>query len=215
MLLAGPDTLPLSLVSLDPGIELVAASRGTSEGLTITDGPQLILKLFVEAGPVRIGGQWKNVSSPVANGVMAMFASTSRTVGKAQIGLRVGFRIQTRASRSSDPTAWEFSATAARKFGRITGRFTVNYSPDDLGPTKQALFIEGGPALDLDSSTILSANFGWRWRRASPDYGAFNIGISKKVTPQLTVDVRAHGTTRGRLGRPYRPVALLSARLGI
>lgn len=212
MLLAPLDSLPLSL---DPGIELAAASRGTSEGLTNTDGPQLILRLFVESGPVRIGGQWKNVSSPVANGVMAMFASTSRTVGSAQIGLRAGYRIQTQASRSSDPTAWEFSATAARKFDQITGRLAVTYSPDDLGSTKQALFIEGGPALDLDSSTTLSANIGWRWRRASPDYGALNIGISKKITRQLTVDARAYGTTRGGLGQRYRPVAIVSARIGL
>lgn len=212
MLLAPLDSLSLSL---DPGIELAAASRGTSEGLTNTDGPQLILRLFVESGPVRIGGQWKNVSSPVANGVMAMFASTSRTVGSAQIGLRAGYRIQTQASRSSDPTAWEFSATAARKFDQITGRLAVTYSPDDLGSTKQALFIEGGPALDLDSSTTLSANLGWRWRRASPDYGAMNIGVSKKVTRQLTVDTRAYGTTRGGLGQRYRPVAIVSARIGL
>lgn len=212
MLSASPDFLPLSL---DPGIELMAASRGVSEGLANTDGPQLILRLFVKAGPVRVGGQWKNVSSPVANGVIAMFAGTSRTVGKAQIGLRAAYRIQTKARRSSDATAWEFSATAARPFDRFTARLAVTYSPDDLGSAKQALFIEGGPALDLNSSTTLSASLGWRWRRASPDYGALNIGISKAVTQQLTVDVRAHWTTRGRLGRSYQPGAIFSARVGL
>src|SRR6476619_2555450 len=95
----GPD---FHAPSLDPGIELIAASRGISEGLANSDGPQLILRLFVEAGPLRVGGQWKDVSSPVANGVLAMFASTSRTVGKAQVGLRAAYRIQTGASRSSD-----------------------------------------------------------------------------------------------------------------
>ena len=212
MLSASPDSLPLSL---DPGVELVAASRGVSEGLANTDGPQLILRMFVEAGPVRIGGQWKNVSSPVAKGVLAIFASTSRTVGKTQIGLRAAYRIQTRASRSTDPQAWEFSATAARKFGRTTGRLAMTFSPDDIGSARRALLIEAGPALDLDSSATLSANFGWRWRRASPGYGAFNIGITRNVTRRLAVDVRAYGTTSGRLGRPYRPGVVLLARVGI
>lgn len=212
MLLADPDTLPLPL---DPGFELVAASRGISEGLANSDGPQLVLRFYVEAGPVRAGGQWKNVSSPVADGVAMLFVGASRTAGEAQIGLRAAYRIQTGARRSRDSKAWEFSATAARRVGRFTGRMAVAYSPNDLGATKQAVFIEAGPAVDLNRSTTLSANFGWRWRGLGPDYGAFNAGVSKRLSRQLTVEVRAYRTSRSRLGPAYRPGAIVSARFAL
>ena len=66
----------------DPGIEFVVASRGMSKGIAQTEGPQVVVKPFVQMGPVQLGAQWKNVSSAVAGGESAIFANASPKLGR-------------------------------------------------------------------------------------------------------------------------------------
>lgn len=79
----------LGLPPLDPGIEIVVASRGMSKGIAQTEGPQLVAKPFIQLGPVQFGGQWKNVSSAVADSEGSAFASVSPKLGQFLLGLSV------------------------------------------------------------------------------------------------------------------------------
>ena len=203
----------LDLPPLDPGIEIVVASRGMSKGIAQTEGPQLVARPFVRLGPVQFGAQWKNVSSAVAGGEGAASVSVSPELGQFQLGFGVAHKFQTGVREPTDDHSWEFIGSVTRKIGRLSLRIAAVYSPDDLGSARRSLFVEGGPTLELDKTTRLSAGIGRRSRVNGDDYTAFNAGLAKTVFKGVTVDVRWHDTNRNGLGFPYRSRGVVSARM--
>jgi hypothetical protein len=203
----------LDLPPPDPGIEIVVSSRGMSKGIAQTDGVQIIPKAFVQFGPVQAGGQWKNVSSPVADGEAAVFVNYTPRVGPWQLTFGAAYKFQTNVKEPTDDDSFEFTVGASRKFGKISIKSTAIYSPDDLGTAKQSLYLEGGPAYDFDKSTKVSANIGRRARERGQDYTSFNAGISRTFFNKLLVDLRYYDTNRGELGEIYDNRVVLSGRL--
>ena len=63
-------------------------------------------------------------------------------------------------------------------------------SPDELGGTRETLYVEGGLSMEVASGASLSANLARRERAGGPDYTAFNAGASYAVAPFLTFDLR-------------------------
>ena len=100
---------------LDPGIEIVVASRGMSKGIAQTEGPQLVARPFVHLGPVQLSAQWKNVNSTVADGEGAASVSLSRKFGEFQLGLGVAHKFQTGMREATDDHGWELTGTIGRK----------------------------------------------------------------------------------------------------
>ena len=205
--------MPLDLPSPDPGIEIVIASRGMSKGIAQTDGPQLVAKPFVRLGPVQLGGQWKNLTSPVAGGEASLFANFSPTLGKVQLSLGAAYKVQTGVKEPTDDKSWEFTGSATRKFGKVSLRVGAIYSPDDLGGARRSLVLEGGPTIELGKTTRLSAAIGHRHRENGDDYTAFNAGIAKTLFKGVTVDARFYGTNRNDLGVNYKERLVISARM--
>jgi len=199
----------------DPGIELVVSSRGMSKGIAQTDGVQLIPRAFVQFGPVQVGAQWKNVSSPVADGEAAAFVNYTPKIGPWQLTLGAAYKFQTNVDGDTDDDSFEFTGSVSRKFGRLGLKGTAIYSPDDLGGTKQSLYLEGGPSYDIDKSLRLSVNVGRRTREGSPDYSSFNGGVSWTLFGKLTVDARYYDTGQGDLGEIYRGRFVISGRLAL
>ena len=101
----------------DPGIEILIASRGMSKGIAQTDGPQVVPKLLLQIGPVQVGGQWKNVTSPVAEGEAAVFVNATREFGSLELTAGITYKWQTDAAANTDDDAFEFNAAATPKFG--------------------------------------------------------------------------------------------------
>ena len=198
---------------LDPGIEIVVASRGISKGIGQTEGPQVVARPFVQVGPVQLAVQWKNVSSDVANGEGAASVSLSPKLGQFQLGLGISHKFQTGVREPTDDHSWEFTGSVTRWFGKLGLRMAAVYSPDDLGGAGHSLFIEGGPTLELDKSTRLSAGIGHRSRIDGADYTAFNVGLAKTILQGVTFDVRWFDTNRSDLGFPYQGRAVVSARM--
>jgi uncharacterized protein (TIGR02001 family) len=197
----------------DPAIEFFVASRGISKGLVQTNGPQFIPKASVQVGPLQIGGQWKNVTSPVAEGEGAAFANAKRAFGPVELSVGVTYKFQTAVRGPVDSKAWEFTGGISGKHKRLGLRLNSVYSPDDFGTGGRSLYVEGGPTFEIDKTTRISAHIGRRERVGSPDYTSFNAGVSKTLFKKLVLDLRYYDTAQGELGEVYRGRAIASARL--
>jgi hypothetical protein len=199
----------------DPAFEIVVASRGVSKGIAQTEGVQVIPKAFVQLGQMQVGGQWKNVSSPVADGEAAAFINFTPKLGQYQLTLGAAYKFQTDVTGETDDDSLEFTAVASRKFGKISVRASAIYSPDDLGGAGRSIYVEGGPTFDLDETMRISGNLGHRSRVNGVDYTSFNAGISKTLFKKLTLDLRYYDTARGELGEVYGNRVVLSGRLAL
>ena len=198
---------------LDPGIEVVVASRGMSKGVAQTEGPQLVAKPFVQMGPVQVGAQWKNLSSATAGGESSLFANVAPKLAGFQMNLGVAYKMQTGVTEPTDDKSWEFTGNITRKFGKPSLRLAAVYSPDDLGSAERSLFVEGGPTLEIGKTTRLSAAIGRRDRVNGDDYTAFNAGIAKTLFKGAILDARFYGTNRSHLGEFFEDRVVVSARM--
>ena len=203
----------IDLPPADPGIEVTIASRGISKGIAQTEGPQIVVKPSIQTGPVQLGGQWKNLSSPTARGEASLFANVAPKVGGFQLSLGAAYKFQTGVREPTDDKSWEFTGHVIRKFGRLSLKLAAIYSPDDLGTARRSLFVEGGPTLEVGKTMRLSAAVGRRDRVDGDDYTAFNAGIAKTLFKGLTLDARYFGTNRSSLGEFYQDRVVLSAKM--
>ena len=197
----------------DPGFEIAIASRGMSKGVAQTEGVQFVPKAILQIGKVQVGGQWKNVSSPVADGEAAAFVNYSPKAGPFQLSFGTAFKFQTNVKGETDDESWEFTAAASRKFSKVGIRASAIYSPDDLGSARRSLFLEGGLSYDIDGTTRLSANVGRRSRVEGVDYTSFNAGASKTFFEKATFDLRYYDTAQSNLGEIYERRLVFSGRL--
>lgn len=202
----------LFLLPLDPGVEMVVSSRGMSKGAEQTKGPQVIPKTYLQFGGVQFGGQWKNVTSASAEGEASAFVAASRKFGPYSVAVGAAYKFQTNARRGTDSDSFEFTGALTRKIGRLSLKIGAIYSPDDLGGTKQSLYVEGGPSFDLTNTLKLSANLGRRTREKNVDYTAMNVGATKTLARGFAIDLRYYRTDRGDLDDIYRSRAVVSGR---
>ncbi|HET7606297.1 MAG TPA: TorF family putative porin [Sphingomicrobium sp.] len=202
----------LFLLPLDPGVEMVVSSTGISKGVEQTNGPQVIPKAYIQAGDLQFGGQWKNVTSATAEGEASAFVNASRKFGSYSVAFGAAYKLQTGARRGTDSDSFEFTGALTRRIGRLSLKIGAVYSPDDLGGTKQSLYVEGGPSFDLTKTLRLSANLGRRTRENNIDYAAMNIGATKTLVRGFALDLRYYRTNRSNLDDIYRSRAVVSGR---
>lgn len=197
----------------DPGIEFVVASRGMSKGIAQTEGPQALVRPYVQLGPVQLATQWKNLSSPTAGGEASAILSIAPKLGQFQLNASAAYKLNTGVRGPTDNKSWEFTGTVSRKFGKLSLRIHTIYSPDDLGSAERSLFVEGGPTLEIGKSTRISAAIGRRDRINGDDYTAFNAGIARTIFKGMTLDARYYGTNRSDLGEFLEDRLVVSARM--
>ena len=201
-----------AIPSPDPGIEISIASQGMSKGLRQSDGVQVVVHPELAIGPLFVAASYKNVTSPTADGEAALLAGLRGRVGGFDLSVSGAYKWNTNARRQADRDCIEFTAAASRRFGRVTPRISLIYSPDDLGGTRASLYAEAGASLSLFHGASFSANVAHRWRDNGPDYAAFNAGLSYTVTRNFTADLRYYSTDESRLGAIYRPRLVASLR---
>jgi hypothetical protein len=199
----------------DPGFEIVVASRGMSKGVAQTKGIQVVPRGFIQLGTLQIGAQWKNVTSEVAAGEGAAFVNFAPKLGAFQLTVGAAYKFQTSVKGNPDDTSFEFTTAATRKFGRVSLRASAVYSPDDLGSARRSLYLEGGPTIDIDSSTRISANVARRSRVNGVDYTSWNAGLSKTLFKKVTLDARYYDTAQRELGETYDNRVVVSGRLAL
>lgn len=193
----------LDLPPPDPGIELVLATRGMSKGLAQTEGVQGIARFELVFGPVALSTQYKNISSPTADGEASISAGWKGKALGFDLGASVAWKRLIGLENQVDPDSFELTPSIARKIGPLTAKLSMVYSPDDLGRTGESAWIEGGASWKAGKSTSLSANIGRRERTGSTDYTAFNAGVTRTLFKGITADLRYYDSARSALGDPF------------
>ncbi len=102
-----------------------------------------------------------------------------------------------------DSNFWEYQADASRKFGRVSGRLRVNYTPDGFAATKEAWWIEAQASTALGPRTKASAAYGVRSADGGADYNAWNLGVKHNLSERFAADVRWYDTDSHALGDNY------------
>ncbi|HEV2867162.1 MAG TPA: porin, partial [Allosphingosinicella sp.] len=180
----------------DPGLEIVFATRGVSKGLVQTEGPQLVVRPEVAFGPVYVGGYAKNVSSPTSDGEGGPVIGFRTSAGRFNLAASATWKFAIAPVGAVDDQALELAGSASRRFGPVTARLSVVWSPNDLGSTTHTTFTEGTLSYGPVRPVTISAAFGVRERGGGPDYRAFNAGASYAINPNVTADLRYYDTDR-------------------
>lgn len=180
----------------DPAIEFSLASRGISKGLAQTDGPQLLVRAELAFGSVYFGASAKNVTSPSSEGEGAALIGLRTKVGAFDLAGSAAWKRVLAPEGAVDINALELAGSLSRKFGRITPRMAVTWSPDDLGSTGHSIFAEAGASYSVTKAFALSAALGHRHRDNAPDYTAYNAGIAYAIGKRLTFELRYFDANR-------------------
>lgn len=197
----------------DPSLQIELASTGISKGLAQTDGPQLEATGALGFGDFSIESYVKNVGTSGDDGAeIGLFLGAETENGGFDLSLEAGVKTLVSIA-SSDRSAIELRAEAGRSTGPFAGRATIIFSPDDTGGTREALFAEFGIGWRVAPATRVSAAVGLREREGSPDYTAFNAGVSHALADRLQVDVRYFDTAESALGEVFRDRLVASLRL--
>ena len=204
--------MPMGLPPPVPGFEMFVASQGMSEGLSQTTGAQIIPRVTLRMGEVQLCAQWRNISSPIANGIAAFFVKWSHRSDNSQVELAALYRVRTDAPAGVDRNAWEFDGSFRHSFGKVGVRAIAEYSPKEF-EAGQSLYVELGPTLQIAKTTIISLNAGRRERGGAPDYSTFNAGVTRLVGRKLSVDARVYATDHPERGSRYRTRLVVSARV--
>ena len=191
---------------------MFVAGQGMSEGLSQTTGAQIIPRVTLRIGEVQLCAQWRNISSPIANGIAAFFVKWSHRSDDSQVELAALYRLRTEAPAGVDRNAWEFDGSFRHSFGKVGVRAIAEYSPKEF-EAGQSIYVELGPTLQIAKTTIISLNAGRRERGGAPDYSTFNAGVTRIVGRKLSVDARVYATDHPERGSRYRTRLVVSARV--
>jgi hypothetical protein len=195
----------------DPGIEFVLATRGISKGIAQTDDGQLLVRGELGFGDLYLGAYGKNVSSSSADGEAGATIGLRKTIREFDLASSATWKRAINPTPGSDVNALELAASVSRRFGRISPKVSIVWSPDDVGSTRRTLFAEAGASYRLNTAFAFSAGVGRRERSGGLDYTAYNAGIAWTPAKPFTVDLRYYDTNRSDAD-PYKARLVLTGR---
>ncbi len=99
--------------------------------------------------------------------------------------------------------SFEYQVDATRKFGPVTARLRLNYTPDGFGATEGAWWNELQGTVSLDAKTRISAAIGDRNADGGAEYVAWNVGARRKLTDDLSLDLRFYDTDSPQISDAY------------
>lgn len=102
-----------------------------------------------------------------------------------------------------DANFWEYQADVSRKLGPVNARLRVNYTPDGFAATREAWWVELQGTVALDGDTRVSAAVADRSAQGGAEYVAWNIGVRRKLTDRIALDVRWYDTDGHSYGENY------------
>lgn len=196
----------------DPAIEFVLATRGISKGIAQTDDGQILVRGELGFGDLYFGAYGKNVSSSTSDGEAGALVGLRKTLGGIDWGISATLKHAIDPSPGSDASAVELAASASRRFGRVTPKLSIVWSPDDVGSTGRTVYAEAGASYRLSSMFALSAAAGRRERSGGLDYTAYNAGLSWTPEKRFSVDLRYYDNNRADGGDFYKRRFVLTGR---
>jgi uncharacterized protein (TIGR02001 family) len=195
----------------DPSIEFVLATRGISKGVAQTDDGQLLVRGEVGFGDLYVGAYGKNVTSSTAEGEAGATIGLRKEIGRLDLAASATWKRAIDPAPGSDVNALELATSASRKFGKLTPKVSLTWSPDDVGSTRRTLFAEAGASYRFAKAFAFSAAIGRRERSGGLDYTAYNAGIAWTPSKPFTVDLRYYDTNRDA-GDSYKGRFVLTGR---
>lgn len=187
------------------GGEIGVASENIGKGIGKSGGDPSVF------GGFEIG-QSDFYTGLAASGVdMAQGADTEivATVGYApQVGVYKFDFSAVHKTLSGAPSGYdnqfmEYQADVSRPVGPVGLRLRVNYSPDGSGPTDKAWWLEAQAGMALDARSRATVAVGERITDGGADYVAWNVGVRRKLTDAVSLDVRWFDTDAHALGERY------------
>lgn len=203
----------IDLPAPDAGIEVSVASRGYSKGLAQTDGIQILARPELAVGPVYLGFYAKNVTSSTSDGEAGPSIGVRTRAGGFDLGAAATWKMSIAPVGATNDDAVELVGSVGRRFGPITARLSLTWSPNDLGSTDETAWAEAGLSYSLRRSTSISVNLGRRERDGGPDYTAFNIGVTQSLLPGISGEVRWYDTNRSATGDAFEPRLVAAVRI--
>jgi uncharacterized protein (TIGR02001 family) len=194
-----------------PTIEFNLSSIGMSKGIAQTEGPQLLVRGELALGRIYIGAYGKNVTSASSDGEAAALIGIRTTAAGLDLAASAAWKRAIDPAPGSDVNALELGGSIGRRFGRLSPRLSIVWSPDDIGSTGRTVFVEAGASYRIARTLSASAAVGRRERTGGLDYAAWNAGLAWTPDKPLTFDLRYYDTDRGS-DHPYRARVVLSAR---
>ncbi|MFC5344362.1 TorF family putative porin [Brevundimonas staleyi] len=125
------------------------------------------------------------------------------TVGAVKLDLAILNRDLPGTRAGVDGNYFEYQADATHAFGPVTARFRVNYTPDGFAATREAWWIELQGSMALDNKTKASIALADRSADGGAEYVAWNAGVKRKLTDDVSLDLRWYDTDGHALGEPY------------
>jgi uncharacterized protein (TIGR02001 family) len=102
-----------------------------------------------------------------------------------------------------DANFMEYQADISRKLGPVAARLRVNYTPDGFAATQEAWWVEAQGTIALDGKTKASAALAERSADGGAEYVAWNVGVKRKLTDRIALDVRWFDTDGHSYGEAY------------
>jgi hypothetical protein len=158
-----------------------------------------------------VGVYAKNVTSSTAEGEGGATIGLRKQLGGVDLAASATWKRAIDPAPDSDVNALELATSASRKFGKLTPKVSLVWSPDDVGSTRRTLFAEAGASYRFAEAFAFSAAIGRRERSGGLDYTAYNAGIAWTPAKPFTVDLRYYDTNRDA-GDPYKGRFVLTGR---
>lgn len=102
-----------------------------------------------------------------------------------------------------DSNYFEYQVDASRKFGPVSARLRVNYTPDGFAATREAWWTELQGSVSVSPATKLSAAIADRTADGGAGYAAWNLGAKHKLAERITLDLRYFGTDSSGIGDAF------------
>lgn len=114
-----------------------------------------------------------------------------------------------------DSNYFEYQVDASRKFGPVSARLRVNYTPDGFAATQEAWWTELQGTVSIDDKTRLSAAIADRTADGGASYAAWNIGAKRKLTDRISLDLRYFDTDSRQISESYEDRFVASIALSL
>ena len=202
---AGTAALPAIATAQDFSGQIGVASQYVGKGLGKSaedpsvfgsaeiEAGQFYASVFVSTAKLSQGSDSEIVSAIGYRPEVAGFDLDLSVVNRDLPGTRAGV----------DANYMEYQADISRKLGPVATRLRVNYTPDGFAATQEAWWVEAQGTIALDGKTKASAALAERSADGGAEYVAWNVGVKRKLTDQIALDVRWFDTDGHNYGEAY------------
>ncbi|MFA4950760.1 TorF family putative porin [Brevundimonas sp.] len=202
---AGTAALPAVATAQDFSGQIGVASQYVGKGLGKSaedpsvfgsaeiEAGQFYGSVFVSTAKLSQGSDSEIVSAIGYRPEVAGFDLDLSVINRELPGTRAGV----------DANYMEYQADISRKLGPVATRLRVNYTPDGFAATQEAWWVEAQGTIALDGKTKASAALAERSADGGAEYVAWNVGVKRKLTDRIALDVRWFDTDGHSYGEAY------------